>query len=103
VALAVLTARWPELWLLDEPHAGLDSAARRILDALLAEAGAGGTTVVIASHEGASIEHLAHRVVTMAGGRVSGERTVPRDHTAPGERAVSGAVVPVGGSMSDVA
>ena len=28
VALAVLTARWPELWLLDEPHAGLDAAAR---------------------------------------------------------------------------
>ncbi len=25
VALAVLTARWPELWLLDEPHAGLDA------------------------------------------------------------------------------
>ncbi len=32
VALAVLTARWPELWLLDEPHAGLDAAARALLD-----------------------------------------------------------------------
>ena len=28
VALAVLAARWPELWLLDEPHAGLDASAR---------------------------------------------------------------------------
>ena len=37
VALAVLTARRPELWLLDEPHAGLDASARVLLDALVAE------------------------------------------------------------------
>ncbi len=51
VALAVLTARWPELWLLDEPHAGLDASARDTLDQLIGEAGAAGVTVVIASHE----------------------------------------------------
>ena len=36
VALAVLAARWPELWLLDEPHAGLDASARATLDELIA-------------------------------------------------------------------
>ena len=51
VALAVLAARWPELWLLDEPHAGLDAAARAILDELVAEARGDGATVLIASHE----------------------------------------------------
>ncbi len=116
VALAVLTARWPDLWLLDEPHAGLDSSARHILDALIAEASAAGTTVVIASHEAASVEHLATRVVIMAGGRVTGERTVPRlaPSTSSGEDAAGTIAstpptapgpsnVPVGGSMSHVA
>ena len=36
VALAVLTARWPELWLLDEPHAGLDASTRTTLNELVA-------------------------------------------------------------------
>ena len=35
VALAVLAARWPELWLLDEPHAGLDASARETLNQLV--------------------------------------------------------------------
>src|SRR4051794_7831974 len=34
VALAVLVARAPELWLLDEPHAGLDADHRDVLDAI---------------------------------------------------------------------
>ena len=76
VALAVLTARWPELWLLDEPHAGLDPAARDILDRLVGEAGASGVTVVIASHELGFVESLADRAVTVTGGRVTAHRTL---------------------------
>ena len=38
VALAVLVARRPELWLLDEPHAGLDADARRLLGEIVTEA-----------------------------------------------------------------
>jgi heme ABC exporter ATP-binding subunit CcmA len=45
VALAVLVARRPRLWLLDEPHAGLDAAARELLAELLVVAMAGGTVV----------------------------------------------------------
>jgi heme ABC exporter ATP-binding subunit CcmA len=116
VALAVLVARWPDLWLLDEPHAGLDSSARHILDALIAEAASAGTTVVIASHETASVEHLATRVVVLAGGRVTGERMVPRlappassgadaagTIASPSPAAPGSGALPVGGSMSHVA
>ncbi|MGH9091414.1 MAG: heme ABC exporter ATP-binding protein CcmA [Acidimicrobiales bacterium] len=74
VALAALVARAPELWLLDEPHAGLDAAARRLLGELLAEATAGGAAVLLTSHEPDLAVPLAHRVVVMAGGRVVEER-----------------------------
>jgi heme ABC exporter ATP-binding subunit CcmA len=76
VALAVLTARWPEVWLLDEPHAGLDAAARTLLDQAVLEAAAAGVTVLIASHESGPVEELAARAVTMTGGRVTAERSL---------------------------
>ncbi len=76
VALAVLAARWPELWLLDEPHAGLDASTRTTLNELIGEASSSGATVVIASHEFEFVEPLASRAVTMIGGRVTAERTL---------------------------
>jgi heme ABC exporter ATP-binding subunit CcmA len=74
VALAVLVARSPEVWLLDEPHAGLDASARRLLNELLAEATVAGSTVVVASHEPELVEPLATRSVTVTGGRITSER-----------------------------
>jgi ABC-2 type transport system ATP-binding protein len=71
VALATLVARAPELWLLDEPHAGLDPAARELLAELIAEAVAGGSAVVLSSHEPAAAAAMADRVATMSGGRVT--------------------------------
>ncbi len=68
VALAILVARDPELWLLDEPHAGLDAANRDLLDRLVGEAVRRGGTVVLASHEAERATALAGRVVTVAGG-----------------------------------
>jgi heme ABC exporter ATP-binding subunit CcmA len=70
VALAVLAARRPELWLLDEPHAGLDAGARSLLAETVGEAAAEGSSVLLASHELAVSVPLAHRVAQMAGGRV---------------------------------
>jgi ABC-2 type transport system ATP-binding protein len=64
-ALAVLAARSPALWLLDEPHAGLDPDGRALVDALVTEAATGGATVVLVSHEPSK---LGDREVTMAGG-----------------------------------
>ena len=43
-ALACLVARRPELWLLDEPHAGLDHEGRDLIDDLVHRAQAAGAT-----------------------------------------------------------
>jgi heme ABC exporter ATP-binding subunit CcmA len=71
-ALACLVARRAELWLLDEPHAGLDAAGRDELDALLRQAVASGATVLVASHELERAGSLADRVVEVVGGRIDG-------------------------------
>ncbi len=70
VALAAVVARQPDLWLLDEPHAGLDAAGRDLLDELVREAAAAGATVLIASHELERATALASRSVVIAGGRI---------------------------------
>jgi energy-coupling factor transporter ATP-binding protein EcfA2 len=69
-ALAALVARQPELWLLDEPHAGLDAEHRDLLDDIILRAATGGAAVVMASHERDRASSLADRVFTMAGGLV---------------------------------
>jgi heme ABC exporter ATP-binding subunit CcmA len=69
-SLAVLVARGARLWLLDEPHAGLDQEGRDLLDLLLAGSRAAGRTVLFASHEHERAETIADRVVHLAGGRV---------------------------------
>lgn len=76
-ALAVLVARAPELWLLDEPHAGLDASARTLLDGLVREVAGAGAAVLLSSHEPALALPLADRVVSMAGGRVAGDERKP--------------------------
>jgi len=68
-ALACLVARRARLWLLDEPHAGLDAAARDELDATLREATAAGATVVVASHELERAGALATRTVDVVAGQ----------------------------------
>ena len=70
VALARLIIRRAELWLLDEPHAGLDAHARDELDATLRAAVTSGATVVVASHELERTEQIATRRVVVDGGVV---------------------------------
>jgi heme ABC exporter ATP-binding subunit CcmA len=77
VALATLVARDPELWLLDEPHAGLDADHRDLLDELVRDAVARGRTVVLASHERHRAHVLAGRIVTVAGGVVAASVRLP--------------------------
>ncbi len=71
-ALACLIARRAELWLLDEPHAGLDVAGRDELDTVLRAARAAGATMIVASHELDRAGALATRMVEVAGGQVRG-------------------------------
>lgn len=72
-ALAALVARRARLWLLDEPHAGLDQRARDELDAILTQAAQAGATVLVASHELDRAESLATRTVDIVAGRAGTE------------------------------
>ena len=82
-ALAGLVARGPALWLLDEPHAGLDAEGRDLLDGVVGEAAAAGGTVVLASHELDRATSLAHRSLTVAGGVVLDGEPRPAVHAEP--------------------
>ena len=70
-ALATLIVRRAQLWLLDEPHAGLDSQGRDELDKTLRSAREAGATVVFASHEIDRAQNLATRSLTVVGGVVT--------------------------------
>jgi ABC-type branched-subunit amino acid transport system ATPase component len=69
-ALACLVVRRAELWLLDEPHAGLDAKGRDEIDRIVREAAASGATVVVASHEIERAQQLATRTVSLIAGQV---------------------------------
>lgn len=76
VALAAMVVRRPELWLLDEPHAGLDTTGRELVDDIVTAAAAAGAAVVLATHETSQAGGLATRTVVMAGGTLAGETAV---------------------------
>jgi heme ABC exporter ATP-binding subunit CcmA len=85
-SLAVLLARRPELWLLDEPHAGLDAAGRDLVDGLIRDAAAAGATVLLSSHELDRAAAVADRQVEVVGGQVRpvGGSAPTRAGEAPG-------------------
>jgi heme ABC exporter ATP-binding subunit CcmA len=69
-ALACLVARRAQLWLLDEPHAGLDAEGRDELDDVLRQAASAGATVLVASHELERAGALATHVVDVVAGQI---------------------------------
>ena len=74
VAIARAIAKRPEVLLCDEPTGALDSRTGiRVIEALLAVNERLGTTTVIITHN-ASIQQVAHRVVSFADGQISGIR-----------------------------
>ncbi len=79
-SLAVLVCRRPRLWLLDEPHAGLDINGREFVDGLVAHAIAFGATVLVASHDYAHGGNVASRTIVVSGG------VVTEDDQGPGVR-----------------
>ncbi len=93
-SFACLLARRPELWLLDEPHAGLDREARDQVDALVRQAASQGATVLFSSHELDRAVALADRTVELAGGVTAPHPKL--GETAPGTGALSPSFVPDG-------
>ncbi|MEO0491841.1 MAG: heme ABC exporter ATP-binding protein CcmA [Actinomycetota bacterium] len=73
-ALAAVVVRRPRLWLLDEPHSGLDQSGRDLIDQVILDAAAAGATVMLASHELDRTLDLATRHLTVAGGTITADR-----------------------------
>lgn len=70
LAIARALIRKPQVLFLDEPCANLDGHATRDIEALLQEAAAAGTRVVMATHNIGQARRLAHDLVFMLDGKV---------------------------------
>ena len=70
LALSIVLAPAPGLLLLDEPTRGLDYPSKARLVTRLAELGADGAAIVVASHDVEFVAQLAHRVVVLAEGEI---------------------------------
>ncbi|HET8642576.1 MAG TPA: AAA family ATPase, partial [Pseudonocardiaceae bacterium] len=70
LALAVTLAAAPPVLLLDEPTRGLDYPAKAALADRLRVLAAGGTAVLLATHDVEFVAEYADRVVLLAGGEV---------------------------------
>ena len=70
LALARALARDPEILLLDEPTANLDTAATRSVEEIVLRAAQGGIKIVMASHDLGQVRRLAGDVVFMLRGSV---------------------------------
>ncbi|MDH3196397.1 MAG: energy-coupling factor ABC transporter ATP-binding protein [Hyphomicrobiales bacterium] len=64
----------PKALLLDEPSASLDEHSTERLEAVLQRQRASGVPIVLVTHDAAQAERLATRIITMAGGRIAGQR-----------------------------
>ena len=78
-ALAAVVVRRPRLWLLDEPHSGLDQGGRDLIDQVILDAASAGATVMLASHELDRTLDLAPRHLTVAGGTITSDERGSRE------------------------
>ena len=78
-ALAAVVVRRPRLWLLDEPHSGLDQGGRDLIDQVILDAAWAGATVMLASHELDRTLDLATRHLTVAGGTITSDERGSRE------------------------
>jgi cell division transport system ATP-binding protein len=68
VAIARAIVNRPQILLADEPTGNLDPATSIDIMQLLARINAGGTTVVMATHEAAFVDQMQRRVIELRGG-----------------------------------
>ena len=78
-ALAAVVVRRPRLWLLDEPHSGLDQGGRDLIDQVILDAASAGATVMLASHGLDRTLDLATRHLTVAGGTITSDERGSRE------------------------
>jgi cell division transport system ATP-binding protein len=83
VAIARALVSEPEILIADEPTGNLDpDLSREILD-LFQEIHRRGTTVLLATHDREVIRRVGHRVLTLHGGRLTGDEVLPGESRAP--------------------
>ncbi len=83
LALILAILHSPQVLFLDEPTAGLDVASRSALHELIGELRAGGTAVLLATHDMAEAETLCDRLAILLNGRLVTTGT-PLELTAAG-------------------
>lgn len=102
LALALAVAHRPQVLFLDEPTAGLDVASRAQLHDLMRELRAGGTTILLATHDMAEASDMATRVGILLRGRIAAVGT-PLEITATGARLTKISVRTEGSCLSNPA
>jgi ABC-2 type transport system ATP-binding protein len=75
VALGAAIIHRPPVLFLDEPFEGVDAVSARLIQNLLRQAAAGGTTIVFSSHEMHLVEKLCTRIGIMISGKLTIEET----------------------------
>lgn len=75
----------PPIVILDEPTAGLDVASRTELHDIMQELRAGGTTIILATHDMAEAEKMTDRVAILLRGEIV-DTGSPRELTSQGSR-----------------
>ena len=78
VALAGVLARKPEFLILDEPTTGLDYRECTAIMDIIAGLNAGGTTILMISHDMEVVADYARRALVLSGGRLIADDSVRR-------------------------
>ena len=96
VAIARAIVNKPQIVLADEPTGNLDPTTSAEIMSLLARINAGGTTVIMATHEAGIVDKMKRRVIELAAGQIVRDERQGGYATAaipmvlpPGERAAS--------------
>ena len=85
VLIARALASNPDVLIMDEPTAGVDTANQQMLSTVLARLAARGTTMVIVTHELAALAGIVSRIVVVQGGRVAFDGTPQEFSSRSGE------------------
>jgi zinc transport system ATP-binding protein len=89
VLIARALASEPDVLLMDEPTAGVDTANQEVLAQVLARLAARGTTMLIVTHELEALADVVTRIVVVAGGRVAFDGT-PAEYALVGASTAAG-------------
>jgi ABC-type sugar transport system ATPase subunit len=76
VLLAKWLARQPRVLIVDEPTRGVDVGSKADVHAILRDLAAAGTALLVVSSDLPEVLALAHRIVVMSEGRITGELDV---------------------------